>query len=269
VIVSDQVSRRDVALILQRTAELEQQGAADDAVSRDELLKIGEELGVSTQALGQALAESRAGLLAPITDSTLLDRIYGESVVVARRFVPGTVAEVRAHVEAVFGDQGFVALRPAEEGYRWTRSSRVRMTYHRGHKFWLPTTARYDVRVVELPGGKHPVLVQIEADIARVRRGRANNALTAVLVGAIGAVIGALVAPMPIELAPVLGGAGLATLGPMWGRSYYREVRDELELALAGLLDELEREPVRVAQQAPRDPVSRFFGSILDALTGR
>jgi hypothetical protein len=268
--VTDQVSRRDVALILQRTAELEQQGAAaDEAVSRDELVKIGEELGLSKQALGQALAESRAGLLAAKPESTLLDRVYGESVVVARRFVPGTAQEVRAHVEAMFGDQGFVALRPPEDGYRWTRNRRMRITFRRGRNVWLPGNARYDVRVAELPGGKHPVLVQVEADIARLRRGRAHNAITAVLIGAMGAVIGAFVAPMPVELVPMIGGAGLATLGPMWGRSYYREVRDQLELALAALLDELEREPPRAEPQQQRDVVSRLFGSILESLTGR
>jgi hypothetical protein len=267
--VSDQVSRRDVALILQRTAELEQQGAAaEEAVSRDELQKIGEELGMSKEALAQALAESRAGMLAPRPESTVLDRVYGGSVVTARRFVPGTISDVRARIEAVFGEHGFVALRPPEEGYRWTRSRGVRVPLRRHRKYWLPANARYDVRVAELPGGKYPVLVQVDADLGRVRRGRANNAVTAFLIGAIGAAIGVFVTPMPIELVPVLGGAGLATLGPMWGRAYYRELRDELEMAVAGLLDELEREPVRV-EQPPRDPISRWFGSLIDSLTGR
>lgn len=45
---------------------------------------MADELGMSQDALRQALAESRAGALAPNEERTLIDRVFGRRIIEAR-----------------------------------------------------------------------------------------------------------------------------------------------------------------------------------------
>lgn len=263
--MSDQLSRQQVALILQRTADLERrQEAGEDAVTSEELVKIADDLGMSREALQQALAESKAGLLAPTQESTFVDRFYGRASVEVHRFVPGRASEVQSVLDAVFREQAFEPIRRGADWQLWRRTSGVWGSFRPSKRHRLPRMVEYRVRVAEMSGGPHPVLVQIEVDATKLRSGRVSNGITAALIGAAGAIAGALLLPMPLELLPLAGGAGLATLGPLSGRSYYRDVRAEIETTLNGLLDFLEHEPRRLAASAPKDVFTRF----LDFLSG-
>jgi hypothetical protein len=263
--MADQLSRRDVALILHRAAELERRlPETSDAITSDDLQKIAEELGMSRQALDQALAESRAGLLGSQVEQTFLDRIYGARKVVAQRFVPGTAAQVRQLVERYFREQSHDIVRRGEDWILWRRTRGVgswlkRMSAGR-HK--LPGAWDYRVRIADLPGGPHPVLIQIEVDVSQQRRNKVQSATAATILGTVGAIVGASHLAMPLELAPIAGGALLAAGTTFWGRAAFKDTREELEGALGRLLDFLEHEPERVVGERGKDLVSRLLDFI-------
>jgi hypothetical protein len=261
-LVPDQLSRQEVALILQRTADLERKReAGEDAVTSDELMKIADDLGMSRDAVTQALAESKAGLLAPVEESTLADRFYGRAVVQVHRFVPGRASDVAQVLDVVLREQAFEPIRRGSDWQLWSRTRGMWGTFRHAkspaHR--LPRMVDYRVRVSEAAGGPHPVLVQIEVDASKLRSGRVSNAITSAVIGAAGAIVGALFLPMPVELLPLAGGAGLAALGPLTGRAYYRDVRTQIETTLNGLLDFLEHEPRRLTASTPKDLFTRFI----------
>jgi hypothetical protein len=259
--VSEQLSRRQVALILQRTAELERQRTpASEAITGDDLRKIADELGLSSEALSQALAENKAGLLDPGEPASLLDRVYGKASVVVRRFVPGTAASVQATLDRYFREQTFDIKRRGPDWIIWERQTGMMSAFKRmgAGPYRLPGGLEYHVRVAELPGGPHPVLVQIEVDVGRLRDARVRNAVTAAALGTAGAVAGVILLPSPVELLAVAGGLGMGVGGPWRGRTFFRDSRASLEAGLDRLLDFLEHEPTRVNPAKPRDPISRF-----------
>jgi hypothetical protein len=266
--VSDQFSRQDVALILQRTAELERARGTDiDAITGDDLQKIAEELGMSKVALGQALAESKAGLLAPPAESTALDRFYGGTTVEARRFVPGSAVEVRKVIEEFFRAQAFDIDRRGGDWTTWRRTNGIGTWLKRqaASAYKLPRHVDYKVRIAEVAGGPHPVLVQVEIDIGKPRRSRVKQAALAIAVGIGGAAIGVMEVPGGAEVVPVLAGLAAGGGGTLWTRGRYRDMRGELEAAIGRLLDFLEHEPARLATQPRKDVVSRvvdFFAGL-------
>jgi hypothetical protein len=88
----EQLTPKQVELILARTADLEQRDdSALEALTPQDLERVAEELGMSQAALQQALAESRAGVLVPVGERTLVDQVFGGRFIEARRFVPPAV----------------------------------------------------------------------------------------------------------------------------------------------------------------------------------
>jgi len=262
----EQLSRKQVELILRRTAELEQRD--DDALeglTPAELEKVADELGLSHQALNQAIAESRAGMLAPEGERTLVDRMFGGRLVEVRRFVPGNAASIRAAVDRFLEEQGFQIKRNRSGVQLWEASTdwsaRLRRAFRAG-PYRLPRDIEIEVTVADVPGGPHPVLVGLRVDAARARTTRVSAATASVLAGAAIAVGGALALPMPTEIL-TFAGAGLAGIGGTLGaRRSYRSARDQLALALERFLDFLEQPP-RLPDK-PRDPITR----LVDFLSG-
>src|ERR1700742_999027 len=116
----EQLTRKQVELVLRRAAELEQRDeAALDNLTPQELERVAEELGMSKDAVRQALAESRAGALVVAEDRTALDRFFGSRIIEARRFVPGTVATLRVAVSQFLEEQGFLVKRNLGQAQIW------------------------------------------------------------------------------------------------------------------------------------------------------
>src|SRR6185312_296177 len=105
----EQLTRKQVELVLRRATELDQRNSetALDTLTPQDLERVADELGMSREALNQALAESRAGALVPEEERTALDTLFGRRIIEARRFVPGAVATVRTAVDAFLEEQGF------------------------------------------------------------------------------------------------------------------------------------------------------------------
>ena len=257
--MAEQFSRRQVELILRRTAELERKREDSmEAISTDDLEKVAAELGMSQEALRQALAESRAGMLTA-EEATFLDRFFGSGLVEARRFVPTDLARTRAAVERFLQEQGFQIKRhrgditvwePARDLWSWLRRT------FRGGPYRLPRELDIEVRVAEMPGGPHPVLVQLKVDAHRLRGTSVGGSVAAVVLGTGIAIAGSVLLPLPTELALWAAGAGAGTIGVVGARSSYRKERERLEIALERFLDFLEHEPPQLAPA--QDPFSRL-----------
>ena len=257
----EQFSRRQVELILRRTAELERRHDSDD-INASDLERVAEELGMSQAALKQALAESRAGLLEPQADPGLLDKVFGPTMTEARRHVPGDLASVRAAVDQFLEVQGFQVKRRRGEVTVWESASGlmswVRRTFKAG-PYRLPRDVDIEVRIAEVPGGAHPVLVQLRVAARRLRSSRAGGAATALVLGTGAAVVGAVMLPIPTELVTWGAGAALAAGGTLVGRSSYRSARDQVHTALERFLDFLEVKAAPApAGAAAADPVTRL-----------
>jgi hypothetical protein len=123
----------------------------------------------------------------------------------------------------------------------------------------LPREAEIEVRVLAVPGGPHPVLVHLRADARRLRSRAVGGAAAATAIGAAGAVAGALLLPMPVELAAIAGSGAVALGGALAGRRGYRTARERLQTALERFLDFLERPPPMPAAAPHRDPVARLL----------
>jgi len=256
--MAEQFSRKQVELILRRTAELERSGD-DDNITETDLEKVAEELGMSREALAQALAESRAGLLEPPAPPGVLDKVFGPTLLDARRHVPGDVDSVRAAVDGFLDVQGFQIKRRRGDITVWESASGVmtwlRRTFRAG-PYRLPRDVEIEVRIAEVPGGAHPVLVQLRVDASRLRSARAGGAATALVLGTGAAVAGAIALPIPTELVTWGAGAALAAGGTALGRASYRGARERVRTALERFLDFLEQQK---ASAPAGDPVSRII----------
>jgi hypothetical protein len=257
----EQLTRKQVELVLRRATELEQRDeTALDTLTPQDLERVADELGMSRDALNQALAESRAGALVAEEDRTKLDRLFGGRIIEARRFVPGSVANVRGSVDQFLQEQGFQQKRNLGQAQVWEsgRDWRTRMRRAmRAGAYRLPRDVEIEVRVAEVPGGPHPVLVALRVDATRARATRVGAA-TASLVAATAVIAGgAILLPMPTELLAI-GGGGIAGLGGSWlSRSSYRSECERLTVAVERFLDFLEHEPPPAPQKAP-DPIKRI-----------
>lgn len=257
----EEFSRRQVELILRRTAELERaRSDAPDEITAADLERVAAELGMSQQALGQAIAEARAGLLAPPGEAGAIDKLFGSAEIEVRRHIPGDLAAVQAAVERFFEEQGFQVRRRRGDLTVWEPASdvwsRLRRAFRAG-PYRVPRSVVVEVQLAEIPGGAHPVLVRLRVDARELRGSRVTGAAAALVAGAGMAVGGAILLPMPVELALWAGGAAAGAAGTLGGRASYRAARARLETALERFLDFLEQEPATPSQ--PKDLVDRLL----------
>ena len=257
----EQLTRKQVELILRRTAELEQRDDdALDGLTPQDLERVAEELGMSQDALHQAIAESRAGVLVPVGERTLVDQVFGGRFIEARRFVPGDAATVRLAVDRFLEEQCFQLKRNLGHAQIWEASrdfwARMRRAF-RSSAYRLPRDVEIEVRVSEVPGGPHRVLVALRVDATQARTTRLGAAAASVIAGAAAVGGAALLLPMPLELLAI-GAGSVAGLGGTWAsRSSFRNERERLSVALERFLDFLEHEPQRPNQSA-QDPIKRL-----------
>ena len=96
------LSRAALERVLARAAQLQAASGEDDesgAMTEEQLVELGKEVGLSGELLRQALAEERSRTLLP-AESGWLASFTGVSAVTAARTVPGTPVAVLAAIDA-------------------------------------------------------------------------------------------------------------------------------------------------------------------------
>src|SRR5215212_4801516 len=217
------LDRQALERVLARAAELQGASAlpeSSDLISENQLLEIGNEVGLSPAVLNQALAEERTRINVP-EESGLVAQVAGAGFATATRTVPGAARDVLARIdEWMLREECLQVQRRFSDRITWEPQrglfGKLRRTVNvSGRGYYLMDAAQ--VSATALPVDASRVVVRLDADIhaSRSRRVGAGGALAAVGAVASGILgLGLVVAHLPLVIA-----AGAAVL-PFAGGSF-------------------------------------------------
>jgi hypothetical protein len=241
---------------------------APEHITEQQLLELGNEVGISSEHLRQALAEERTRIALP-EDVGVVGSWFGSTMAAASRVVPGTPAEVLASVDHWMQRQELMRVR-RRIGERLTWEARrdfmgsVQASFNIGGRPYALTPAT-EVGATVVPVDAARVLVRLDADFAPSRR---RNVAWAAATGGIDITSGAgVVALASLSAEPGALAIG-ALVGSIWtglagvataaiARAHRRKVARG-QLALEQILDRLEHGEIR----EPRSPLLDFFSSV-------
>ncbi|MGQ0766476.1 MAG: hypothetical protein ACT4OZ_12510 [Gemmatimonadota bacterium] len=259
------LDRASVERVLARAAELHA-GALDapEALSDEQLIEIGREVGLSADNLRQALAEERTRVAVP-AERGLVGELFGGTVASANRIVDGSPASILAMLDSWMQKEEL--LRPKRRfADRLTWEARgdfvgsLQAAFNFGGRAYSLTTAG-EVGATVSPVDARRVVVRLDATL-RAARGRSVGwsagllgtgvAGSAVLIG----VVSSLGGPLLIAAA----GAGLWTgagAAAAWGVARGQQNRlAKAQLALEQVLDRLEHGDMRKSANPLMDLIS-------------
>lgn len=245
------LDRQALERVLARAAELQGASAlpeSSDLISENQLLEIGNEVGLSPAVLNQALAEERTRINVP-EERGLVAQIAGAGFATATRTVPGNSRDILATIDAwMLRDECLQVQRRFADRITWEPQrglfGKIRRTVNlTGRGYYLMDAEQVSATV--LPVDASRVVVRLDADIraSRARRvggGGAVGAVGAMASGVVG--LGLVVAHLPLLIAAgiaVLPFAGGALAGYRVARTH-RGVLSGVQLALEQILDRLE-----------------------------
>jgi hypothetical protein len=247
------IDRPALERILQRAAEL--QAAERDighALSPDEVLALGREVGIPDRYLQQALLEERVRVDAE--PAGVWERIAGSASVVAQRAVPGPVERVeRSLLGWVDQNELFCVQRQLPGRIVWEPVGGITAALRRssaairsGRPFMLSRADTVSATILPLdPGRSH---VALSATTRRTRAeyvgGGAAMAATGVAGTALLVLLGALL-PAALMATPAGLIAGYATA------RRYRGAVERIQLGLERALDHLEHGATKPEHQLP------------------
>jgi hypothetical protein len=251
------LDRTALERVLQRAAELQAADAdVGDALSEDEILALGREVGLPARHLQQALMEERTR--GGIVPSGFLDRAIGPAELVATRVVQTPRGSAESLLSQWLERQEFFAVqRQTADRTTWEPMGGVMAAMYR---------AGASIRSGRLPPmlGKARVLaaafaelepgylhVTLSADLRATRAGWIGGTAALASTGVAGtAVLLALSAWPLIAVAPIILGAGLG-----WGTAaQYRPSLERTRLGLERALDYVERGAVKAAHSVTPGP---------------
>ena len=238
------LSTDEAALVLRRAVELDAQGESTGAggpagFDPAALEAAAEEVGLSPAAVRQAVAELRAGALAPADDRRA--RLAPSRAIVRQRLVEPAPTAAQARIDRFLRTQMFELGH--RSGDRTVYRPRRDLVAHLRRSLDFAGAIRLDglrtVTTVVAPADER-TLVRVEAELATSRatavtRGAAAGATLAVVTGFAGAVANQpdlVIAALPLGTAV---GAG----GVRFTESRWRRQRDGVGEALDRLLDRL------------------------------
>jgi hypothetical protein len=245
------LDRQALERVLARAAELQGASAlpeSSELISENQLLEIGNEVGLSPAVLNQALAEERTRINVP-EERGLVAQIAGAGFATATRTVPGNSRDILATIDAwMLRDECLQVQRRFADRITWEPQrglfGKIRRTVNlTGRGYYLVDAEQVSATV--LPVDASRVVVRLDADIraSRARRvggGGAVGAVGAMASGVVG--LGLVVAHLPLLIAAgiaVLPFAGGALAGYRVARTH-RGVLSGVQLALEQILDRLE-----------------------------
>lgn len=254
---SSALDRVAVERVLARASELQARGAEGGLLSESQILDVGREVGLSTSALRQALAEERTRVVLP-DESGWAGRMFGPSSATASRTVEGSPGKVMEALEQwMIRGEGLVVKRRFTDRTTWEPSGNIFGTMRR----WLNVSGRsfalmeaQEVAATVVPVDDERTLVRLDADLSTGRRNLMRlgsaTAVAGIVTGGALAVVGAMVAiPTAAAIAAVAGLAALPTAAGLGGgyaiARRHEGTAERVQLALEQLLDRLEHEPIR------------------------
>lgn len=242
----------EVELVLRRATELQHgEPSGEGSFTLAEVERLGEEIGLSGDAVRAALVHVRSGAIVPANDRrpSLSDRWVGPEQVVIERRVRGPGAEVWERINTFMREQLLVVQRNFGErvlfGPTQGMMSQFRRALDLGNRYSLRGAEQIEVAVVPRPGPDQDVEVIVVARFPEARRKELRGGLIGagvfVGLGAVGAVV---LAPLAMvgAAAAAAGGVGLGGVTLSASVRSYRKQVESVRVALERLLDALEHE---------------------------
>ncbi len=241
----------EVDLVLRRATELQHgDPKGEGSFSLTEVQRLGQEIGLSPQAVKAALVHVRSGALAPMhtPKRSLLDPLVGPREVVVRRRVRGPVGEVWARVNLYMKDQLFTVRRNYGQRVLWGSSEGLLSQFRRaldvGDRYTLRGADEVETGVLEL-ATPDEVEVVLAARFGNERRSLLIGG--AVVFGLLTTVAGLAALPLMAisttgAAALLAGGAGVGGLATSSSWRSHRKKVSGIQMALERLLDALEHE---------------------------
>ena len=240
------VSRGALERVLARAAELQastgDDSDASEALSEEQIVELGKEVGLSPAYIRQALAEERARIDAP-DDATsgVASRLFGGTRVAAQRVVPGVADRVLATLDRWMQREEWLrVVRQRADRIIWEPRrgllGSVRQLLRGGDNalFRANDIAATVVRIDE-----KSTLVRLEADFSVLRRTMVGQTGAGTVVGGASTVallVMGVMAPVAIAPAVVFAGASYAA-----ARRTQHHVLQRALITLEHVLDRLER----------------------------
>jgi hypothetical protein len=234
--------------VLARASELQgSTGEQSEALSEQQLVELGKEVGIPVEHLQQAIAEEKSRAIAGPEVSTVA-RVFGTARGSAERTIKGTPAEVLALIDAwMIRQEGLRVKRKFPQRIVWEPLSGVIEEVVRGVQRAMSGSAHalrgaYEVSAFVQPVDATRVLVRLDVDLQTLQKARvwggagatASIALTSVVLGVLGVML-------PVAIIPALA-------APIVGWSVARTFRGQVaraQLALEQLLDRLDSGELR------------------------
>ncbi|HEY4735168.1 MAG TPA: hypothetical protein VIH53_11540 [Gemmatimonadaceae bacterium] len=262
------LDRQALERVLARAAELQGSSAvaeSGDLISENQLLEIGNEVGLSPAVLNQALAEERTRINVP-EERGLVAQIAGAGFASATRTVPGNARDILARIDSwMQREECLQVQRRFADRITWEPQrglfGKIRRTVNlTGRSYYFMDAEQVSATVLAVDASR--VVVRLDADIraSRARRvgaGGAVGAVGTVMSGVVG--LGLVIAHLPLFIAAgvaVLPFAGGTLAGYRVARTH-RAILSGVQLALEQILDRLEH-----------GEFARSAG-LLDAITSR
>lgn len=254
------LDRAGLERVLARATELQSAvGDSPEALSEQQLLDLGSEVGIAPEHLRQALAEEqRRGLLPPETG--LEAALAGASSIAAARVVSGTPASVLTALDsAMQRDEVLVLKRRFPERLTWEAQHGLIGRLRRGlalggRRYHLARATDVSAGVAAVDGTRvHVRLVANFGDV-RTRRLEMASVVALALLLTAAPLFAIDVTPALAILPPVLMGSVVLAVT----RRRYRRMLARTQVALEQVLDKLEYEP------SPPSPAR----ALLDAIAG-
>lgn len=254
-LVPARVDRAALERILQRAAEL-QAGEHDvgEGMTPDEVVKLGDEVGIPGRYLRQAMLEEQSRL--PGRQSKgVADEFVGPDELSAARVVRGDAeAAERALLEWIHKNELLVLQRQQPGRISWERMTGVQAAMRRGISTFEGARARFMLARADVvratitplePGFCH---VTIAAELGGARRAVLAGSGVVGGLGLAGAgVLAALNAVWFVPLLPVAGGAVLAYAVSR----RFRPIADRTQLGLERALDYVEGHAIKPSHELP------------------
>jgi hypothetical protein len=241
---SSRFDRGALERVLGRAAELQAgSGDVEEALSEEQILELGKEVGLSPQHLRQALAEERTRVVLPVDEGGLGARLFGGARVGASRTVAGRPSDVLDAMDAwMQREESLQVKRRFPDRIVWDARrglfGTARRFFNVGGRGYALARA-HEVAATAVAVDERRTLVRLDADLVPYRQSLARQSAGASAVGV--AATGVLLA-LHVMAAVAAAPAVLITgVGLYAARSLNHRTAVSAQLALEQLLDRLER----------------------------
>lgn len=266
---SDRLSRRQVDLVLRRAADLEAQrrdggGREEDQdhLSPDDLLRLGEEAGLSPESVGRALAEVRHGSFLEAEPPGGLADLVGPKRLAIARHVPAGVEQSERAIERYMQQQLMIVRRHHGERVEWEKAKGLWPGLARSldfaRRYTFGPIERVETMVMPDEHGTSSVAFRVDLNELR-RTGVSRMAVRAVVPMLMAAGMASVASSMPDAAVMMSVGAASAAALVVRERRRLTRMRESVSLGVERFLD------LMVARRR-RDARKLGAGSLMAAL---